>query len=94
MRSAMRLTMPLPANGVRPPAAKINHLDFDEYFSDKAPEFGPLSHIFDQDLSNLPYIQQGMHSAAPGAAHQTLGTYMEQRIQYFQNVLAYKLGVD
>ncbi|QIL74011.1 aromatic ring-hydroxylating dioxygenase subunit alpha (plasmid) [Diaphorobacter sp. HDW4B] len=90
----VRLTMPLPANGVRPPAAKINHLDFDEYFSDKAPEFGPLSHIFDQDLSNLPYIQQGMHSAAPGAAHQTLGTYMEQRIQYFQNVLADKLGVN
>ena len=90
----VRLTAPLPANGVRPPAATINHLDFDDYFSDKAPEFGPLSHIFDQDLSNLPYIQRGMHSAAPDAAHQTLGQYMEQRIQYFHNVLADKLGVD
>ena len=90
----VRLTVPLSAGGVRPPAAKINHLDFDDYFSDKAPEFGALAHIFDQDLSNLPYIQMGMHSAAPDAAHLTLGRYMEQRIQYFQNVLGRQLGVD
>jgi phenylpropionate dioxygenase-like ring-hydroxylating dioxygenase large terminal subunit len=90
----VRLTAPLPAGGVRPPSARISHLDFDDCFSDKAPEFGPLAHVFDQDLGNLPMIQRGMHSAKPGSGRQTLGRYMEQRIQYFHNVLGQVLEVE
>ncbi|CAM2169669.1 Aromatic ring-hydroxylating dioxygenase subunit alpha [Paraburkholderia sacchari] len=90
----VRLTAPLPGNGIRPPSAKINHLDFDDYFSDKAPEFGPLSHVFDQDMSNIPNIQKGMRTAPKGATKATLGRYQEQRIQYFQNTLSRVLGLE
>jgi phenylpropionate dioxygenase-like ring-hydroxylating dioxygenase large terminal subunit len=90
----VRLTAPIPGNGVRPPPVKINHLDFDEFFSDKAPEFGPLTHIFDQDLSNLPNIQRGLKLAHPSHSKNTLGRYQESRIQHFQNVLSKTLGLE
>jgi phenylpropionate dioxygenase-like ring-hydroxylating dioxygenase large terminal subunit len=89
----VRLTADIPGNGVPPPPKAITHLDFDQPFTANAPEFGPLCHIFDQDLSNLPNIQRGMRSRQPNA-QATLGTYMEKRIQYFHNVLGRKLGLD
>lgn len=89
----VRLTAPLPGNGEHPPSAPINYLDFDDYFSDKAPEFGPLCHIFDQDLSNIPNIQHGMRTAPKGASKSTLGRYQEQRIQFFHNILGRELDV-
>ncbi len=88
----VRLTADIPGNGVAPPSAKITHLDFDQTFSGNAPEFGPLCHIFDQDLSNLPNIQRGMHGMQPNAMA-TLGRYMEQRVQHFHNILGRKLGI-
>lgn len=90
----VRLTAPLPGNGVVPPSARIRHLDFDDYFTGNAPEFGPLTHVFDQDMSNLPNIQRGMRSGNHGSDYQTLGRYMEQRVQYFQNVLGQVVGVE
>lgn len=88
----VRLTAPLPANGIPPMTAKITHLDFDDYFTGNAPEFGPLCHIFDQDLSNLPFVQKGMYAPRPQDARPTLGKYTEQRIQHFHNVLGEVLG--
>jgi phenylpropionate dioxygenase-like ring-hydroxylating dioxygenase large terminal subunit len=89
----VRLTKPVPANGPRPSPAKITYLDFDEPFTGNAPEFGGSCNVFDQDFGNLPYVQKGMHTAAPDASQQTLGRYMEQRIQYFHNVLERVLGL-
>lgn len=90
----VRLTSPLPAGGVAPPPAKINHLDFDQSFTEFAPEFGPLTHIFDQDLANLPNIQLGLKFANPAFAKNTLGRYQESRIQHFHNVLDKVLGIE
>ena len=90
----VRLTSPLPGNGVCPPPVQINHLDFGDFFCDKAPEFGPLGYIFDQDLSNLPNIQTGLRPANPSHAKNTLGRYQESRIQHFHNVLAKTLGLE
>ena len=90
----VRLSSPLPGNGVCPPPVKINHLDFDDFFSDKAPEFGLAAHIFDQDLSNLPNIQRGIKTASPAHSKCTLGRYQEQRIQHFNNLLSKTLGLE
>jgi phenylpropionate dioxygenase-like ring-hydroxylating dioxygenase large terminal subunit len=90
----VRLTSPLPGNGVCPPPVKINHLDFDQSFTEFAPEFAGLAHIFDQDLLNLPNIQLGLKFAHPSHAKDTLGRYQEQRIQHFQNVLSVTLGLE
>ena len=51
----------------------------DEFF-ESLPEWGRIAHVFDQDMSNLPKIQRGMHSAAASRSQLTLGRYQEQRI--------------
>lgn len=88
----VRLTLPLPAGGVRPTSPPIVHLDYDEPFNTK-PEIGLLSIIFDQDMSNLPRIQLGLKAAADGHAFATFGRYQEQRIAHFHEVLEKTLGI-
>jgi hypothetical protein len=89
----VRLTAPVPGGGApRPPSAPIKYLGFGEPFV-AAPEIGLLSHIFDQDMGNLPRIQAALRSAADDKAYVTLGRYQEQRIQHFQEVLAETLGI-
>jgi len=89
----VRLTAPVPGGGApRPPSAPVKHLGFDDRFH-AAPEIGILSHIFDQDMANLPRIQAAIRSAPPDKAHITLGRYQEQRIQHFHEVLEEVLGL-
>lgn len=84
---SVRLLLPIPGGDApRPPSAPIIELGFDEHF-DQAENFGLLSHIFDQDMSNVPIVQLGMHSAAESHSRATLGRYQECRIQYFHNLL-------
>lgn len=75
----VRLLAPVPANGPRPAAAEMTFLDFDENFSE-IPDWGRVAHVFDQDMANLPLIQQGMHSAAMERAKLVLGRHQEQRV--------------
>jgi phenylpropionate dioxygenase-like ring-hydroxylating dioxygenase large terminal subunit len=90
---SVRLTAPLPGGGApRPPAAAIREIGFDESFS-SMPEIGLLSIIFDQDMSNLPRIQDGIKAAADDRALLTLGRYQEQRITHFHEVLDKMLGL-
>jgi phenylpropionate dioxygenase-like ring-hydroxylating dioxygenase large terminal subunit len=89
-----RLTKLVPANRPRPPAAAIRYLDFDESLTGRVPEMGALAGVFDQDFSNLPFVQKGMQTAAPDARRPQLASYMEQRIQHFENVLGRVLGID
>lgn len=89
----VRLTAPLPGGGApRPPSAPIIHLDFDEPFN-SAPEIGLLSHIFDQDMSNLPRVQRGMKAMPDSHRSITLGHYQEHRIAHFHEVLDKQLGL-
>ena len=57
----------------------------DELFSE-APELGKgLGTIFDQDLFNMPKIQQGMHNLAAGEV--VLANYHEVRIRHFHQTI-------
>jgi phenylpropionate dioxygenase-like ring-hydroxylating dioxygenase large terminal subunit len=87
----VRLTLPLPTGAPRPPVAPIQYLHFDEGFH-KVPEIGVLARIFDQDMSNLPRVQEGLKAASPSHARMTLGRYQESRIQYFHEVLTQIVG--
>jgi len=57
-----------------------------------APGFGFLGYVFDQDMSNFPRVQRGMHAADPAHAHSRLGLYQEVIIQHWHEVIDRMLG--
>jgi hypothetical protein len=50
-----------------------------------APELGVLGHVFEQDMDNLPYVQQGLKASKTGEIQ--LGDYQEIRIRQFHQTL-------
>lgn len=90
---SIRLLLPAPGNGIpRPPSAPIIELGFDDAFA-AVPELGLISHIFEQDMANLPNVQLGLKSAAERFNATTLGQYQESRISHFHETLDRYLGL-
>jgi len=50
-----------------------------------APELGILGAVFEQDMSNLPYVQEGLHASKNGQIN--LGDFQEIRIRQFHQTL-------
>jgi phenylpropionate dioxygenase-like ring-hydroxylating dioxygenase large terminal subunit len=68
-----------PFKGERPPPAAIHWLEDYESFTE-APELGMLAKVFDQDLFNMPKVQQGLETTRkPGV---TLGNYQESKVRW------------
>jgi hypothetical protein len=51
----------------------------------KAPELGVLGDVFEQDMGNLPFVQEGLKVSKNGLVQ--LGNYQEIRIRQFQQTL-------
>lgn len=69
----------------RPPDAKLIHVEADQLFADTQEISPGLAKVFDQDFSNLPEVQRGLHSLQSGLV--TLGRYQESRISHFHKTL-------
>jgi hypothetical protein len=87
----VRVMLPVPPGGPRPPAAKPQVLGPDDRFA--AAEgllgFGP---IFDQDEANLKALQRGLRATVkPGAS---FSEYQESRIRHFHRLLDRWLATD
>jgi phenylpropionate dioxygenase-like ring-hydroxylating dioxygenase large terminal subunit len=50
-----------------------------------APELGVLGDVFEQDMQNLPYVQEGLKASKTGEVN--LGDYQEIRIRQFHQTL-------
>jgi hypothetical protein len=50
-----------------------------------AKELGVLGHVFDQDMDNLPFVQDGLKCSKNGLVN--LGDYQEIRIRQFHQTL-------
>lgn len=50
-----------------------------------APELGGLADVFEQDMANLPYVQEGLHASKNGKVQ--LGDYQEIRIRQFHQTM-------
>ena len=76
-----------------PRACEMRMLGEDEPWS-TVTEWGMLGAVFDQDMANLPYVQQGLIASPNNAVE--LGHYQESRIRQFHatmdKYLAGKLG--
>jgi nitrite reductase/ring-hydroxylating ferredoxin subunit len=68
----------VPKNGPRPKPAPVHFLSENERWSD-AEELGGLAGVFEQDMGNLPYVQEGLRASGNGLVH--FGKYTEMRIR-------------
>jgi phenylpropionate dioxygenase-like ring-hydroxylating dioxygenase large terminal subunit len=74
-----------PAKGKpRPRAVEMTFLGEDESWSSFTGWAG-LGAIFDQDMANLPYVQEGLHASPNNRVE--LGNYQESRIRQFHQTL-------
>jgi nitrite reductase/ring-hydroxylating ferredoxin subunit len=74
-----------PKDGPRPAPALVNELGIDERWSN-ATELGDgLATIFEQDMGNLPYVQEGLRASGTGLVHFT--RYTEMRIRKLHQMI-------
>ncbi len=74
----------VPKGQPRPKPCQVHWLKEDESFS-SAEELGPLGIIFDQDMGNLPYVQEGLHASGTGKVH--FGRYSEMRLRHLHRMI-------
>jgi phenylpropionate dioxygenase-like ring-hydroxylating dioxygenase large terminal subunit len=71
--------------GTKPPhGVPMKFLREDQKWTE-APELGVLGDVFEQDMCNLPYVQEGLKASKNGLVQ--LGNYQEIRIRQFQQTL-------
>ncbi len=74
-----------------PPAAPLHYLTLDQKWTE-ATELAGLGEVFEQDMENLPYVQEGLHASLTGEVQ--LGNYQEIRIRQFQQTLMKYINGD
>jgi phenylpropionate dioxygenase-like ring-hydroxylating dioxygenase large terminal subunit len=80
-----------PKNGPRPSPVPCHFLTENERWSDAA-ELGGLAAIFEQDMGNLPYVQEGLHSSGNGLVH--FSKYSEMRIRQLHKLIDRYMGMN
>ena len=80
----VRILTRVPPGQPIPRGVPMRFLKEDEPWA-TATELGVLGHVFDQDMENLPYVQEGLKASKNGEVH--LGNYQEIRIRHFQQTL-------
>ena len=75
-----------PEGSARPADATTVRLGADEPFMNAKDAIGEgLARVFDQDATNLPFVQRGMRASGTGEA--VLGNYQEVRIRHYHQTL-------
>jgi hypothetical protein len=80
----VRILTRVPPNQPIPRGAPMKFLTADEPWT-AAPELGVLGSVFEQDMANLPYVQEGLKASKTGQVN--LGDYQEIRIRQFHQTL-------
>ena len=80
----VRILMRVPPGQKIPRSVAMHMLSDDETWS-SATELGVLGNVFDQDMANLPYVQEGLKVSKTNQIN--LGDYQEIRIRQFHRTL-------
>ncbi len=80
----VRILVRLPADAPRPPPVEMNFLGPDQPWTD-AKELGVLGDVFQQDMENLPFVQEGLKCSKNGEVQ--LGNYQEIRVRHLHATL-------
>lgn len=78
------MMMRFPGGSERPADAQVVELRPEQPFTD-VEELGALGDVFEQDMSNLPFLQKGMKQSKKGAV--SLANYQEVRIRHLHQTL-------
>ena len=68
------------ASKPRPAPVPVHIMTDDQVWAD-AKELGGLGAVFDQDMSNIPFVQEGLHATTIGKNAVSVGNYQESRIR-------------
>lgn len=71
----------IPKGSARPRPGVVKMLDENAPWSD-ASELGGLARVFEQDMENLPYVQEGLRASASGLVHFSRYTELRLRQQH------------
>ena len=85
----VRIMMRVPPGEKPPRGPEMRFLNEDEPWTE-ASELGFLAAVFEQDMGNLPYVQEGLKCSKNGRVE--LGDYQEIRIRQFHRTLEKYLG--
>ncbi|MET0546617.1 MAG: aromatic ring-hydroxylating dioxygenase subunit alpha [Caulobacterales bacterium] len=80
----VRLLMRPPKGQKRPRAVEMRLLGDDEPWA-SVKEWGALGDVFDQDMTNLPFVQEGLIASPNNRVE--LGRYQESRIRQFHQTM-------
>lgn len=80
----VRILVRLPADAPKPPPVEMNFLGADQPWTD-AKELGVLGDVFQQDMENLPFVQDGLKCSKNGQVQ--LGNYQEIRVRHLHATL-------
>lgn len=80
----VRVIVRTPPGQEHPRAPKMNFLTDEQKWTD-APELGILGDVFEQDMDNLPYVQEGLKASKNDKVN--FANYQEIQIRQFQNTL-------
>ena len=86
----VRILVRVPEGQPKPHGVPMKLLGPDEKWT-AAPELGVLGHVFEQDMGNLPFVQDGLKVSKNGQVQ--LGDYQEIRIRQFHQTLDKYLDV-
>ncbi len=80
----VRILVRLPADAPKPPPVEMNFLGPDQPWTD-AKELGVLGDVFQQDMENLPFVQDGLKCSKNDEVQ--LGNYQEIRVRHLHATL-------
>jgi phenylpropionate dioxygenase-like ring-hydroxylating dioxygenase large terminal subunit len=83
----VRMMRPIPEGQPAPPSSPCVELGPNDSVIENIPAFSFLGVVFDQDMSNLPLVQRGLHAADPNQFFTRLGAYQEMIIQQWHTTI-------
>jgi len=87
----VRILTRVPPGQQAPKAPPMKFLTTEQKWTDAA-ELGILGDVFEQDMDNLPYVQEGLKASLTNKVQ--LGNYQEIQIRQFQNTVAKYVNGD
>jgi phenylpropionate dioxygenase-like ring-hydroxylating dioxygenase large terminal subunit len=90
----VHMVLPFDKSKPRPAAVPMIEIGPDDSIQEFVHGFGFLSYVFDQDMVNMPRVQQGLRAADPSRGYAQLGAYQEMLLQHWNALIDQKVDAQ